>query len=301
MSIDPSSNPQQAIHSVLSQHQGDSYVNGWAQVWETCDSLPWDRGFPNPALEDTLTERRSTIGGPIAPDGGGRGHRKKALVPGCGRGVDVLLLASFGYEAYGLECSPAAVEACKQEEAANLDKYPIRDERIRRGKIYFVYGDFFKNDWLEELGLGLNSFDLIYDYTVRKPMFVSMSLLTLEMQFFCALDRAMRPQWALRHSELLAPSPLGNLICLEFPRHKGPLSSGPPFSSSSEAYLEHLSHPGEDIPYDDKGLVQADPLREPSPNGLERVLFWEPARTHDVGKGQNGEVYDRVSVWRRRG
>lgn len=109
----------------------------------------------------------------------------------------------------------------------------------------------------------------------------------------------MRPAWALRHTQLLAPSPTGNLICLEFPRHKDPSSSGPPFSSASEAYQEHLSHPGEDIPYDDKGVIKSDPLIEPSQNALERILHWQPSRTHDVGK-VNGEVQDRVSVWRRR-
>ena len=61
-------------------------------------------------------QRADTIGGPIAQDG----QRRKALVPGCGRGVDVLLLASFGYDAYGLECSATAVDACKKEEKENL-------------------------------------------------------------------------------------------------------------------------------------------------------------------------------------
>lgn len=151
-----------AIQEVLAQHQGSDYVTGWAELWDKCESLPWDRGFPNPALEDTLTERTTTIGGPI-----GQGtRRKKALVPGCGRGVDVLLLASFGYDAYGLECSPAAVEACKQEEAKNGDRYPVRDVEVGRGKIAFVQGDFFDDGWLGELGLQRNSFDLVYDYTV---------------------------------------------------------------------------------------------------------------------------------------
>lgn len=171
--MDPKSTVQKSIHSILGQHQGDSYVNGWAEVWNKCDSLPWDRGFPNPALEDTLTERRSTIGAPVTRDGQGNVQRKKALVPGCGRGVDILLLASFGYDAYGLECSPDAVEACKQEQAKNGDKYRVRDAEIGQGKISFVFGDFFKDDWLEGLGLSRNSFDLIYDYTVCAVLAVS--------------------------------------------------------------------------------------------------------------------------------
>jgi hypothetical protein len=64
--------------------------------------------------------------------------------------------------------------------------------------------------------------------------------------------------------------------------------------------MEHLSHPGEKISYNDKGLVDADPLREPSKAGLERVAYWQPERTHAVGKDKTGVIHDRVSIWRRR-
>lgn len=147
----------------LAKHQGDSYLQGWAFLWDKGDYLPWDRGFPNPALEDTLVQRVGTIGGPIGPDG----ERRKALVPGCGRGVDVLLFASFGYDAYGLECSAAAVEACKkEEEKVNDSQYRVRDEKVGKGKITFVQGDFFDDTWLKEIGVPRNGFDVIYDYTV---------------------------------------------------------------------------------------------------------------------------------------
>jgi len=64
--------------------------------------------------------------------------------------------------------------------------------------------------------------------------------------------------------------------------------------------MEHLSYPGEDIPYDAKGRIRSDPLRLPSDKGLERVAHWQPERTHDVGKDENGEIRDRISIWRRR-
>jgi hypothetical protein len=128
-----------------------------------------------------------------------------------------------------------------------------------------------------------------------------MSVLVLTiMQFFCALEPSLRPKWALRHTQLLAPAPTGNLICLEFPRHKDPQAAGPPYGSSSEAYVAHLSHPGEQVPYDAKGAVKHEPLRAPSTNGLERVAYWKPERTHEVGQGENGVIHDRVSIWRRR-
>ncbi|KXG53064.1 TPMT family [Penicillium griseofulvum] len=275
-------NPK-AMQAHLAQYKGDKYVDGWASLWDKGDNLPWDRGFPNPALEDTLVNQRSTIGAPVATDAQGKSYRRKALVPGCGRGVDVLLLASFGYDAYGLEYSAAAVEACKKEENDNANWYRVRDETIGAGKVTWIQGDFFDDAWLHKIGVPLNGFDIIYDYT-----------------FFCALEPSMRPKWALRHTQLLAPSPAGNLICLEFPRHKDPQAAGPPFASSSEAYMAHLSHPGEEVPYDAKGVVKHEPLRAPSKAGLERVAYWTPERTHEVGQGENGVIHDRVSIWRRR-
>lgn len=163
----PTNTDPKDIQAHLAQYKGASYVDGWAALWDKGDDLPWDRGFPNPALEDTLVQRRATIGGPIAQDVQGQSYRRKALVPGCGRGVDVLLLASFGYDAYGLEYSASAVEACKKEEAENHSWYRVRDQSVGRGKVTFVQGDFFDDGWLQKIGVPLNGFDVIYDCTVR--------------------------------------------------------------------------------------------------------------------------------------
>ncbi|RAL13162.1 S-adenosyl-L-methionine-dependent methyltransferase [Aspergillus homomorphus CBS 101889] len=261
-----------------------NYLDAWSSLWDTGDDLPWDRGFPNPALADALIQHQATIGKAMIPNEHGQPYRRKALVPGCGRGVDVLLLASFGFDAYGLECSASAIEACKREAATHQDSYPVRDATIGKGTVTFVQGDFFDDSWLQEIGVPRNGFDVIYDYA-----------------FYCALNPSMRPQWALRHTQLLAPSPAGNLICLEFPRSKDPKAPGPPFSSASETYLAHLGHPGEEVAYDDRGVVEQDFLqRAPSSAALERVVHWQPERTHKHGYNAAGEVEDRVSIWRRR-
>ncbi|KAJ5898896.1 hypothetical protein N7495_003640 [Penicillium taxi] len=249
----------------MAQYTDENYVDGWAALWDKGGDLPSDEGFPNPALEDTLVQQQMTLGLPIV-----NVNRCKALVPGCGRGVDVLLLASFGYDAYGLEYSATAIEACKKEEAENYSWYQVRDQAVGRGKVTFVQGDFFDDAWLQEIGVSRNGFDLVYDYTVP-----------------------------LRHTQLLAPSPLGNLICLEFPRPKDPKAAGPPYASPSEAYMEHLSHPGEEIPYDDKGFVNQHTLT-PSKAGFESVAHWQPERTLPRGQYENGMIHDRVSIWHRR-
>lgn len=136
-----------------------------------------DRGFPSPALEDTLVQRAGTIGGPIAQDG----ERRNVLVLGCGRGVDVLLFASFGYDAYGLECSAAAVEACNKEEKENHSRYRVRDKKVGKGKVTFVQGDFFDDTWLKEIGvleMDLMSF-MITRYVYSMPLSGSIPLLLL--------------------------------------------------------------------------------------------------------------------------
>lgn len=64
--------------------------------------------------------------------------------------------------------------------------------------------------------------------------------------------------------------------------------------------MEHLSAPGEEIPYDKNGEIKMDPLKRASKTGLERVAHWQPERTHQVGMDENGNVRDWVAVWRHR-
>ncbi|KUL92474.1 hypothetical protein ZTR_02455 [Talaromyces verruculosus] len=269
----------------MAKYAGEKYVEGWAELWnnkQENETLSWDRGCHSIALEDLLMKWKQSGEGVYAQKPTGR--RRRALVPGCGTGYDVLLLASFGFDVYGLDYSRTAVEYAKKYAADNAEKYPVKDAEIGRGKVAYVEGDYFKDDWLEGLGLPHNSFDLIYDYT-----------------FFCALQPWLRPRWAMRHRQLLAPAPIGFLICLEWPRLKDPKLLGPPFASPSAAYFEHLSHPGEEIAYGSDGHVIVDPSRKPCPIGLVRVEHFQPERTYPVGKDEKtGEVHDRVAVWRRR-
>ena len=152
----------------LAEHRGDSDQagRGWAQIWDKGESPPWDRGFPSPALEETLSEHSGTIGTAIL-DVDGQPRRKRALVPGCGRGVDVVLLESFGYDAVGLEYSRTAVSACERYAIEHGNEYPVRDQELGKGSRRFVQGDFYISDWLARAGMEEGEkFDLIYDYTV---------------------------------------------------------------------------------------------------------------------------------------
>ena len=58
----------------------------------------WERGAPNPALEAWLAR------GVPAPGA-------RVLVPGCGRGHEVVALARRGFDVVGVDFAPSAVEA----------------------------------------------------------------------------------------------------------------------------------------------------------------------------------------------
>ena len=148
-------------------HQSDPSA-GWSALWDEGEFLPWDKGFPNPALDDVLKHRQDLIGSSTEGTGGVGPRRKTALVPGCGKGVDVLLLASYGYNATGLEVSKSAVKAAEEfrKQHEHDDSYKVKDDKVGMGQVKFIYGDFFKDDWLESQG---QTFDLIYDYTVSIP------------------------------------------------------------------------------------------------------------------------------------
>lgn len=166
--------------------------SGWDSLWEKASFLPWDRGYANPALIDLLvnpsspptsTDANPTPGAPAPgakvdaielPKPVQAGQRKKALVPGCGKGYDVALFSAYGYDAYGLEVSSHAAKAA-EEYLANAgtgsleNEYEGKDGGQGKGKAVSLVGDFFEDKWLRETGG--KEFDIIYDNTVRCSLF----------------------------------------------------------------------------------------------------------------------------------
>ncbi len=159
----------------------------WSKLWDR-DFLPWDRGMPNPALEDTLKDRSDLLGSSWTT--GSSSRRKRALVPGCGRGYDVLLLASFGYDAYGLDISSTAIAKCQEFAREHAPDFPPRPEAQGTGKVAFLVGDFFQDGWLHQEEGG-SSFDLIYDYTVGAQIvciLLGLEAVFLFIQEYCLLQ-----------------------------------------------------------------------------------------------------------------
>lgn len=118
------------------------------------------------------------------------------LVPGCGLGHNVRALAANGIPALGLDISPTAVEMAREQAA--------------EGACYEV-GDFLDPAW--RVG---RSFSAIWEHTC-----------------FCAIDPALRENYAQATAELLLP---GGVFAAAFyltPHNLGEDGAGPPFGAST--------------------------------------------------------------------
>ncbi|KAF2163724.1 hypothetical protein M409DRAFT_25910 [Zasmidium cellare ATCC 36951] len=248
----------------------NQHTGGWDDLWQQ-EFTPWDRKGPSLALKDAITGHPEVFGGPVKSEGG---ERKRAFVPGCGRGYDVLLLSSLGYNTYGLDASQTAVETARKYKTAHEDDevYAPHDATIGRGEAKFIFSDFFKDDFFSETNGG--KFDVIFDYT-----------------FLCALPPELRQDWTKRMSELLAPD--GKLVCLEWPLGKDPKEGGPPHGLTSSLYEALFSRPGEKVRYNESGVVEPDQGIEKNDDSLVRVAHYRPERTHEAGK-----TSDYISIWK---
>lgn len=163
MSTNPDARARLLAH--FSTSDPSSHGQKWDELYKE-DFLPWDKGFPSPALVDLLTsgQDKDTLPRPSQAGSTKLKLKLKALVPGCGKGYDVLLLSAFGYDAYGLDTSGTALEAARglEREADGKGVYVTR-EGVEKGSVNWIQGDFFR----EGFGKGVDgTFDFIYDYTV---------------------------------------------------------------------------------------------------------------------------------------
>ncbi|KAL6230519.1 hypothetical protein BDW75DRAFT_222541 [Aspergillus navahoensis] len=256
-----SSDGQTRLIKHFQDHEIGDHAAGWSNLWDTDSSDLWDRGKPSPALIDLIEQRRDLF----HPDKGD-GKRKRALVPGCGRGYDAVMLALHGFDVYGLDVSEKGVISAREYAETELAKpqaynfgsacRPAEQTGQEKGQVTFIQGDFFKSDW--EVGI---QFDLIYDYT-----------------FLCALHPSMRPSWASRMADLLSTT--GMLVCLEFPLYKDPTLPGPPWGLNG-VYWNLLVEGGTGI-VSENGDSVGDGRGE---GRFHRLLHTKPARSYENGRG----------------
>ena len=161
----------------------------WREAWRA-GVTPWDAGTSPPAL-------RSLLDRGAVPSG-------RILVPGCGTGYDLAVLARTDREVVGIDLSEDARNAFL---AAHPDL---------PGSVAYEVTDFFSY-------APASGFDFVWDYT-----------------FFCALDPGQRTSWSEAMKRLVNPA--GVLATLLFP-FEDPISGkqGPPWpinTSMMRRYVE---------------------------------------------------------------
>ena len=171
-------------------HAGAS--SHWEELWAKDGGLSKGSRFDVAGVSLPLAAEAKKR--PLAPRAG-----MTALVPGCGRAYDAIFLAECGFQSVvALDLSPTACKAANEEIRSSGASSALR------ARVSVECGDFF------ELNAG-RRFDFIWDCT-----------------FLCALEPAVREQWALKTRSLLTDD--GELLSCVFPI--GPREGGPPFAMS---------------------------------------------------------------------
>ena len=161
----------------------------WERVWTADGGLKvgeaFDAGLAAPVLQKyllPLAQRRWSSARELAS--------KRVLVPGCGRGYEVGVLAAAGFgHAEGWDVSATAAAAARLHAEAEAK------EHTRAGEVFFRTRDFLED---RDLAAAEGPFDVILDYT-----------------FFAVLAPSQRARWAERVASLLAAG--GELWTLIFP------------------------------------------------------------------------------------
>lgn len=158
-----------------------------ARDWEGCyrnDDTPWDKGYGAPPLEEMIARLGPQIFG------------GEVLVPGCGLGHDVRVIASLGFPVLGLDLSETAVRR-----ALDIPKVADEDYQI---------GDFLDPAW--RIG---RRFAAIWEHTC-----------------FCAIDPVLRDAYAAAAAGVLDPGGLLTGVFYLNPYDPGEEHEGPPFETS---------------------------------------------------------------------
>ncbi len=158
----------------------------WQEHYESND-LGWDLGQVAPAFVKLWQEEKLPLG--------------KVLVPGCGRGHEVVFLAENGFEVTAIDFSKGAVTYLEN----------ALKERSLNGRV--LHQDFFALD---------DSHDGIYD-------------LVLEQTFFCAISPRQRSDYVLNVDRILRPG--GMLVGLFYHTDK---EGGPPYNTTREDIETHF-------------------------------------------------------------
>jgi SAM-dependent methyltransferase len=167
---------------------GQGYSLGDWQGHYDSDDLRWDIGEVAPPFVRLWQERKLVPG--------------KAIVPGCGRGHEVVFLAEQGFQVTGVDFAPGAVDLLK----CSLSQRNLNATVLNQ--------NFFDLD---------SSHDQTYD-------------LMLEQTFFCAILPDHRPLYVETVKRILKPG--GRLVGLFYETGE---EGGPPFNTTEGDIRAHFS------------------------------------------------------------
>lgn len=183
----------------------------WDQRYVDADT-PWDLRGPTPEFTRIINETDFFTEG------------ARVLVPGCGRGYDVVTLAEANLRVTALDFSAEALK--------HLHKMLVAKGEDVQSRVELVESDFFL---FAKDSSRIKQYDYVLEYT-----------------FFCAIPPSSRKEYAFSLAQILNPN--GQLLGLFFPIEER--EGGPPYGVSESAIREafdpffaiEISQPEQSIP-----------------------------------------------------
>lgn len=171
----------------MDEESKDYKQEDWQRHYEE-DDLGWDLGQVAPPFVKLWEEEKLPLG--------------KVLIPGCGRGHEVVFLAENGFEVTAIDFSDGAVTYLRK----------VLSDRSLAGEV--LHQDFFSLD---------ESHHSLYD-------------LMIEQTFFCAISPWQRADYVKNVARVLKPG--GLLVGLFYHTDK---QGGPPYNTTREDIESHFS------------------------------------------------------------
>jgi methyl halide transferase len=168
-------------------------MTDWNERYRQQD-MPWEKGTPAPPLVELL-ERCPSLNWGAGP----------VLVPGCGYGHDVRLLAQQGLTVVGLDLADIAISQARQFQRIAAESYEL--------------GNFLDAAWREN-----REFSAIWEHTC-----------------FCAIDPSDRGRYAQAVAGLLSAGGMLAGVFFLTPYDPGETTAGPPFGTTIEELQGHFS------------------------------------------------------------
>ncbi|HWD93061.1 MAG TPA: methyltransferase domain-containing protein [Verrucomicrobiae bacterium] len=165
--------------------------NYWENRYQSKD-MPWEKGAPSPGLVDFLAAQ------PALPRG-------TVCVPGCGTGHDAREWAKAGFDTFGFDLAPSAIQLAQEKTAAAFPN-------LGAPAITFQLGDFLHDQPPFQ-------FDWIFEHTL-----------------FCAIDPTERDNYVRAVLRWLKPS--GQFLAVNY---LIPDTDGPPFGTTRDEQWQRFS------------------------------------------------------------